>query len=49
MFVAVWDSIPGPKSVYQYVILRPSRDESHNGARKTITAGPYHNLIPYAP
>jgi len=23
--------------------------ESHCGARETIIAGPYHNLIPYAP
>ena len=33
-----------------HVLTRPGRIvESHSGARETIIAGPYHNLIPYAP
>ena len=29
--------------------LKSRSVESHSGARETLIAGPYHNLIPYAP
>ena len=47
------DAIPAPevepedRAEVNIYICRPV--ESHSGARETIIAGPYHNIIPYAP